>query len=236
MAIGPKPAAVQSYRTVINPYGCSAESYKPLKGDQIDVMLGEFLNQEIAIEPAKYIATLPEPIRRVSKGQYNFGPLKLYIKSVNGKLVARVGGGWVPIEEFFARYSTINKPYWVLHETHSLTTAIPTDLPHYALPTSSKSFLPTTGNPYSPPSSPPLSARLSASDKESNWKKTVELSPTVRNQLFPSKSNPVTPTHTYSSQSSSKSGSEDVYSKLSKPRNPKPPVLRRAYIKPVWKP
>jgi hypothetical protein len=56
---------------------------------------------------AKYInmASCPVPIKRLGNGYYLFGTKKIYAKIMNGKLVIRVGGGYMIIEEFIASYS-----------------------------------------------------------------------------------------------------------------------------------
>ena len=45
------------------------------------------------------------PIKRLGDGYYLFGTRKIYAKIINGKLVVRVGGGYMNIEEFVATYS-----------------------------------------------------------------------------------------------------------------------------------
>ncbi len=44
------------------------------------------------------------PIKRLGNGYYLFGTRKIYAKIMNGKLVIRVGGGFMIIEEFIATY------------------------------------------------------------------------------------------------------------------------------------
>jgi len=58
-------------------------------------MLGHYLNQ----------ANCPVPIRKLGDGFYLFGTKKIYAKILNGKLVIRVGGGYMIIEEFIATYA-----------------------------------------------------------------------------------------------------------------------------------
>jgi hypothetical protein len=42
---------------------------------------------------------------RLGGGFYLFGTRKIYAKIMNGKLVVRVGGGYMVIEEFIATYA-----------------------------------------------------------------------------------------------------------------------------------
>lgn len=55
---------------------------------------------------ADYINKLncPVPIKRLGNNQYSFGKKKIFAKIINGKLVIRVGGGFMGIEEFMMYY------------------------------------------------------------------------------------------------------------------------------------
>ena len=65
------------------------------KGDILDQMLSSYIN----------MANCPVPLRKIGGGQYWFGTKKIYAKILNGKLVIRVGGGFMVIEEFVATYA-----------------------------------------------------------------------------------------------------------------------------------
>lgn len=65
------------------------------KGDILDQMLSQYINA----------ANCPVPLRKIGGGQYWFGTKKIYAKILNGKLVIRVGGGFMIIEEFVATYA-----------------------------------------------------------------------------------------------------------------------------------
>mmetsp|Transcript_5876 Transcript_5876/g.9505 ORF Transcript_5876/g.9505 Transcript_5876/m.9505 type:complete len:137 (-) Transcript_5876:90-500(-) len=67
------------------------------KGDLLDQMLSHYINQ----------ANCPVPIRKLGNGFYLFGSKKIYAKILNGKLVIRVGGGFMIIEEFIATYADV---------------------------------------------------------------------------------------------------------------------------------
>ena len=56
---------------------------------------------------AKYVnmANCSVPIKRLGNGFYLFGTKKIFAKIMNGKLVIRVGGGFMVIEEFIAAYA-----------------------------------------------------------------------------------------------------------------------------------
>lgn len=65
------------------------------KGDVLDQMLSQYINT----------VNCPVPLRKIGGGQYWFGTKKIYAKILNGKLVIRVGGGFMVIEEFIATYA-----------------------------------------------------------------------------------------------------------------------------------
>lgn len=68
-------------------------NYKAMKGDEVDEML------------AMYLQNCPVPVKRLGGGFYLFGTRKIYAKIMNGKLVVRVGGGYMFISEFITSYS-----------------------------------------------------------------------------------------------------------------------------------
>jgi hypothetical protein len=47
---------------------------------------------------------IPVPISKIGGGYYMFGSKKIFCKIINGKLVVRVGGGYMGIEEFIMTY------------------------------------------------------------------------------------------------------------------------------------
>lgn len=70
-------------------------SYRPVQGDILDEMLGKYINN----------SGCPVPIKKLGDGYYLFGTRKIYAKILNGKLVIRVGGGFMVIEEFISTYA-----------------------------------------------------------------------------------------------------------------------------------
>ena len=55
---------------------------------------------------ARYINYInsPVPITRLGNSKYSFGTKDVVAKILNGKLVMRVGGGYMSIEEFMRKY------------------------------------------------------------------------------------------------------------------------------------
>ena len=68
--------------------------YRPIKGDLVDELIAKYINQ----------MQIPLPVRRLGDGNYIFGTKKIFAKILNGKLVIRVGGGFMSIDEFFECY------------------------------------------------------------------------------------------------------------------------------------
>jgi hypothetical protein len=69
--------------------------YRPIKGDLVDELMANYFNQ------LKY----PMPIKRLGDGFYVFGTKKIYVKLMQGRLVVRVGGGFMSVDEFLSQYS-----------------------------------------------------------------------------------------------------------------------------------
>lgn len=71
--------------------------YKPVRGDVVDEMFAGYLNK----------AKVDVEVQRTSAGNYLFGTKKIIAKIINGKLVIRVGGGYMNAEEFIEQYGEI---------------------------------------------------------------------------------------------------------------------------------
>jgi chromosome segregation ATPase len=72
-----------------------SSNFSPQRGDQVDELLAEYVNQ----------SSCPVPIKKLEqKGYYLFGTRKIFAKVQNGRLVIRVGGGYMSIEEFIEAY------------------------------------------------------------------------------------------------------------------------------------
>ena len=64
--------------------------YKPVRGDVVDEMFAGYLNK----------AKLDIEVQRISASNYMFGTKKILAKIINGRLVIRVGGGYMNAEQF----------------------------------------------------------------------------------------------------------------------------------------
>jgi len=68
--------------------------YIPVKGDKTDERMAIYMNN----------FDLDVPMVRSGEGNYVFGTRKIFAKIMNEKLVIRVGGGFMLIEEFLPTY------------------------------------------------------------------------------------------------------------------------------------
>lgn len=71
--------------------------YIPVKGDEIDERLAEYINTTGS----------PVPWKRVSQGNYTYGSKKINVKYMRMHLIIKVGGGSMMVEEFVANYEDI---------------------------------------------------------------------------------------------------------------------------------
>jgi len=73
----------------------ASKEYVADEKDEVDKLLAQYIN----------FNTCPVPVTRLGGGYYLFGTRKIYAKIMNGKLVIRVGGGYMVIDEFIATYA-----------------------------------------------------------------------------------------------------------------------------------
>jgi HK97 family phage major capsid protein len=85
----PKPKAEPKPKPAVD------ANYRAKKGDMVDELLAKYLEG----------INCRVPFKRLGDGYYLFGTRKIYCKILNGKLVVRVGGGYMIIEEFIQTYS-----------------------------------------------------------------------------------------------------------------------------------
>lgn len=69
--------------------------YKPIAGDDVDQMFAQALAQ---------LGIMHLPAKRLGGGYYILGSKKIYCKIMNGRLVVRVGGGFMGIEQYVEQY------------------------------------------------------------------------------------------------------------------------------------
>ena len=74
----------------------------------------DFFEDDINKKLEEYMLNSSLPIKfvRVGEGVYTFGSKKVYVKMLNGRLIIRIGGGYMFIEQFIKMYAN--------HETNQL--------------------------------------------------------------------------------------------------------------------
>jgi hypothetical protein len=68
-----------------------------MRNDLVDEMMAKYLNS-----CEHYV-----PVKRLGEGQYMYGSKKIFAKIMNDKLIIRVGGGFMLIDEFLANYAQL---------------------------------------------------------------------------------------------------------------------------------
>jgi len=71
-----------------------ARVFKAVKGDKVDELWCWHLNK----------AQIDIDVKRLGPGKYMFGTRSIMCKIINGKLVVRVGGGYMSADEFIEQY------------------------------------------------------------------------------------------------------------------------------------
>ena len=90
---------VQAMRESLAHFKLKNPVYHPAKTDSIDKALADYLNSRNSV--------LPLPFVRESFGIYYFGTKKINISQERNKLMIKVGGGFLPIDEFIDNYTEI---------------------------------------------------------------------------------------------------------------------------------
>ncbi|CAG9333135.1 unnamed protein product [Blepharisma stoltei] len=90
---------LKSMRLVVAEVKQSNPVYFPVKGDEIDEALAEYLNSRDQI--------IQLPFIRETSGNYYYGTRRALIKFERGKLSVKVGGGFLPIDEFIEAYTEV---------------------------------------------------------------------------------------------------------------------------------
>jgi hypothetical protein len=73
--------------------------YVPVKEDPVDVALGDYINSRE--DP------LVVPFFREDYEKYEFGTKRVFVKMEKGKIIVRVGGGFMQLEEFIEIYTPV---------------------------------------------------------------------------------------------------------------------------------
>ncbi|CAG9327277.1 unnamed protein product [Blepharisma stoltei] len=90
---------IEELREVITELQKEREVYLPVKDDPIDIALADYVNTRQ--DP------LDVPFTREDLGIYLFGTKRVFVKLERGKVVVRVGGGFMVLEEFLEVYTPV---------------------------------------------------------------------------------------------------------------------------------
>ena len=75
--------------------------YIPVKSDTIDTKLAEYINNYPDRQKLKIM------FMRESSGVYEFGQRRVHVKVEKGKILIKVGGGFLSIDEFLDQYTPV---------------------------------------------------------------------------------------------------------------------------------
>jgi hypothetical protein len=75
--------------------------YIPVKNDAIDRKLAEYINNFPDRNKLKIM------FMRETEGVYEFGSRKVQVKVEGGKILIRVGGGYLSVDEFLDQYTPV---------------------------------------------------------------------------------------------------------------------------------
>jgi len=75
--------------------------YVPTKGDDIDYAVADFINTGHEVSKLKLLFV------RETEGVYQFGSKRIYVKLESGRILIRVGGGFLTIDEFIDQYGAL---------------------------------------------------------------------------------------------------------------------------------
>ena len=75
--------------------------YVPIKDDPVDEKVAEFVNNYPDRQKLKVM------FLRESTGVYEFGTKRVEVRQTKGKLLIRVGGGYMGIDEFLQNYTPL---------------------------------------------------------------------------------------------------------------------------------
>ncbi|EGD83470.1 hypothetical protein PTSG_04078 [Salpingoeca rosetta] len=96
----PLPHEVEDHRATAEPIRLPSESgsYTHVQGDDVDERVAEVLN---------FVPQMKSKLKRVSKGKYQLGNEKrlLLMRVLRDKVMVRVGGGWMDLEEYLVKHA-----------------------------------------------------------------------------------------------------------------------------------
>ena len=75
--------------------------YIPVKGDEVDLKLAEYINNYPDRQKLKIM------FMRETEGVYQFGTKRIWVRCVRDKIEIKVGGGYLSLDEFLDQYTPV---------------------------------------------------------------------------------------------------------------------------------
>lgn len=91
-------AEVETLKSYIVEMRTRIAVYIPVKSDTVDKALSEYINNYPDRRKLKLM------FLRMQEGVYEFGTRRVHVKVERNAIHVKVGGGWVPIDEFLEQY------------------------------------------------------------------------------------------------------------------------------------
>ena len=106
--IDDKKIEIECLRRIVTELQSRSAVYIPVKEDPVDYALSEFIN--VRDKP------LEVPFCREQPGVYLFGTKRVFVKYENGKIIIRVGGGFMQLDEFIELYTPLELEKWEMKQ------------------------------------------------------------------------------------------------------------------------
>ena len=90
---------IKELTDILNDVANKMQFYVPVKTDSIDLTLSEYINNYPDKKKLKIM------FMRESEGVYQFGQRRVMVKVERGKIMIKVGGGYLSIDEFLQQYT-----------------------------------------------------------------------------------------------------------------------------------
>ena len=90
---------IEELTDILNDVANKMQFYIPVKTDVTDITLGDYINNYPDKKKLKIL------FMRESEGVYQFGTRRVNVRVERGKIMIKVGGGYLSIDEFLDQYT-----------------------------------------------------------------------------------------------------------------------------------
>ena len=90
---------IKELTDILNDVANKMQFYIPVKTDVTDITLGDYINNYPDKKKLKIL------FMRESEGVYQFGTRRVNVRVERGKIMIKVGGGYLSIDEFLDQYT-----------------------------------------------------------------------------------------------------------------------------------